>query len=66
MVKITDNEFQDFVKYMNKNYGIDLSKKRILIEGRLSNLIEKKGMNSFSEYLKSVKNNNDEQTMLVN
>ena len=65
-MKITDNEFLDFVKYMNKNYGIDLSKKRILIEGRLSNLIEKKGMNSFSQYLKSVKNNNEEETMLVN
>lgn len=66
MVKITDNEFLDFVKYMNKNYGINLSKKRVLIEGRLSNLIEKKGMNSFSQYLKSVKNNNEEETMLVN
>ena len=66
MVKITDNEFLDFVKYMNKNYGINLSKKRVSIEGRVSNLIEKKGMNSFSQYLKSVKNNNEEETMLVN
>lgn len=67
MVKLTDSEFSTFVEYMNKNYGIDLSKKRILIEGRLSNLIEKKGMSSFSQYLESIKRNNkDEITMLVN
>lgn len=66
MVKITDNEFLEFVKYMNNNYGIDLSKKKILIEGRLSNLIAKKGMTSFGQYLQSVKNNNKEETMLVN
>ena len=67
MVKLTDNEFLEFVQYMHKNYGIDLSKKRILIEGRLSNLVEKKGMNSFSQYLDSIKRNNkDEITTLVN
>lgn len=67
MVKLTDNEFLEFVKYMHSNYGIDLSKKRILIEGRLSNIIAKRGMSSFGQYLKSVKNNNeDEITTLIN
>lgn len=67
MVKLTDSEFLEFVQYMHKNYGIDLSKKRILIEGRLSNLIEKKGMNSFGQYLESIKRNNKEEiTMLIN
>ena len=66
MVKITDSEFLEYVNYINKNYGIDLSKKKILIEGRLSNLIEKKGMNSFYQYLRSVKNNDVEETMFVN
>lgn len=67
MVKLTDSEFLSFVEYMHKNYGIDLSKKRILIEGRLSNLIEKKGMKSFSQYLESIKKNNKEEiTMLIN
>lgn len=67
MVKLTDNEFLDFVHFMNKNYGIDLSKKRILIEGRLSKLIEKKGMSNFSQYLESVKRNSkDEIIMLIN
>ena len=67
MVQMTDKEFLEFVKYMNANYGIDLSKKKVLIEGRLSNIIEKKGMSSFGQYLESVKNNSKEEiTMLVN
>lgn len=67
MVKLTDNEFLEFVKIMHGNYGIDLSKKRILIEGRLSNLVERKGMNSFSQYLESIKKNDKEEiTLLIN
>ena len=67
MIRLTDSEFLEFVKYMHDNYGIDLSKKRILIEGRLSGLLDKKGMSSFSQYLDSIKNNSkDEITMLVN
>ncbi|MFA9423289.1 MAG: protein-glutamate O-methyltransferase CheR [Sedimentibacter sp.] len=67
MLKLTDNEFIEFVNYMNKNYGIDLSKKRVLIEGRLSNLIERKGMKDFSQYLESVKRNNKEEiTSIIN
>lgn len=67
MVKLTDNEFLEFVNFMHKNYGIDLTKKRILIEGRLSNLVERKGMSSFSQYLDNIKRNNKEEiTMLIN
>ena len=67
MLRLTDGEFLEFVKYMRNNYGIDLSKKRILIEGRLSNAIDKRGMSSFSQYLESVKSNSKEEiTMLVN
>ncbi|NLJ59040.1 MAG: protein-glutamate O-methyltransferase CheR [Tissierellia bacterium] len=67
MVKLTDKEFLEFVKYMHNNYGIDLSKKRILIEGRLSNIIKKKGMTSFGQYLDRVKSNKDDEIItLVN
>ena len=67
MVKLTDSEFAEFVNYMYKNYGIDLSKKRVLIEGRLSNMIERRGMNSFSQYLNVIKQNNKEEiTSLIN
>jgi len=67
MIKLTDVEFQEFVQYMHKNYGIDLSKKRQLIEGRLSNMVERKGMKSFSEYMNSIKKNDkDEISLLIN
>lgn len=67
MIKLTDSEFLEFVEYMQKNYGIDLSKKKILIEGRLSNLIARKGMSSFGEFLDSIKKNNKEElTLLIN
>jgi len=61
MIELTETEFIEFVNYMHKYYGIDLSKKRQLIEGRMSNMIERKGMVSFSEYLKSIKNNHKEE-----
>ena len=34
---ITDSEFQRIVTYVKKNYGIDLSQKRVLVGGRLEN-----------------------------
>lgn len=67
MIKLTDKEFLDFVNYMHKNYGIDLSKKRQLIEGRLSNMIEGKGMTNFSQYMDSIKKNGQEEVIsLIN
>lgn len=42
MIKLTDEEFIVLVNHVKKEYGIDLSKKRALIEGRLYNtMIEK-------------------------
>lgn len=67
MIKLTDAEFLEFVSYMHNNYGIDLSKKRQLIEGRLSYLVERKGMKSFGEYMSSIKRNDkNEITTLIN
>ena len=53
-IKITDKEFDRLVKYMHTTYGIDLSKKRVLIEGRLSKMVKEKGCKSYTEYLDSV------------
>jgi len=67
MIKITDKEFDELVKFMQKNYGINLIKKRQLIEGRLSNYLRQKEMTTFTEYIKLIKTmNNDEITMLIN
>ena len=39
---------------MHKTYGIDLSRKRILIEGRLSNVLAQKGFTNYTDYLNFV------------
>ena len=51
MVKIKQNEFDKLIEYIKSNYGIDLEKKKNLIEGRLSNTIREKGYDNFSDYL---------------
>ena len=51
MIKISDNEFRRLVTFVKKNYGINLSQKRNLIEGRLGNIITGKGYSEFSDYL---------------
>ena len=51
MMKLTDDDFNRLVAYMKKNYGINLEKKRVLIEGRLSNMIASRGFKSFKEFI---------------
>ena len=51
MLKLTDDDFNRLVAYMKKNYGINLEKKRILIEGRLSNMVTQRGFKSFKEFI---------------
>ena len=67
-VKITDSEFDRLVKFMHKTYGIDLSKKRVLIEGRLSKMVAEKGCSSYTEYFDKVFNDSSglETVKLVN
>ncbi len=54
MLTLKDNDFRQLVTYIQKNYGINLSRKKNLIEGRLSNLLIEKGFTDFSEYVKCV------------
>lgn len=51
MLKLTDDDFNRLVAYMKKNYGINLEKKRVLIEGRLSNMVTARGFKSFKEFI---------------
>ena len=53
---ITDDEFQRIVKYMKRKAGINLSAKRILIQGRLDNYLQKNGYESYSQFLDVVEN----------
>lgn len=51
MMKLSQNDFDRLVLYMKKNYGINLEKKSVLIEGRLGNMIAQRGFKSFTEFL---------------
>lgn len=59
--KITDKEFNEMLKFVYQNYGIDLSKKRQLIEGRLSYTLKSRNLKNFSEYLEILKNDKTNQ-----
>ena len=51
MLTITETDFQRLVRFVKQNYGIDLSKKKQLILGRLSNTILSMGFPSFQAYV---------------
>lgn len=51
LLKLTDDDFNRLVAFMKKNYGINLEKKRVLIEGRLSNMVTSRGFKSFKEFI---------------
>lgn len=51
MLTINDKDFQRLVRFVKQYYGIDLSKKKQLIMGRLSNTILSMGFSSFEAYV---------------
>ena len=52
---ITEDEFLRISVYMKQNYGIDLSQKKVIINGRLENYLRKGGWNTCTEYLDALK-----------
>ena len=50
LIRMTDDEFVKLTSFVKKKYGIDLTKKRTLIEGRLTNELRHRGLNHFSDY----------------
>ena len=53
-MNIEDADFVHLRDYVKKNYGVNLEKKRTLIEGRLSNTILQEGYKGFHDYLEAV------------
>ena len=51
---ITDNDFNRLVKFVQSNYGIDLSQKRQLITGRLSTALKQRGYTTFTDFVNHV------------
>jgi chemotaxis protein methyltransferase CheR len=51
---IDDRDFHRLRSYMQENFGLNLEKKRILIEGRLSNTVLQAGFDNFTDFLDDV------------
>lgn len=51
---LTEKEFNFVVSYVKSNYGIDLSQKKVLVNGRLETYFLKNGYDSFSEFMEKV------------
>lgn len=65
MISINDGDFKNLTQFIKNNYGINLTQKRTLIEGRLSNIIIEKGFDSFSDYLNYVFNDKTGEEIVV-
>lgn len=51
---MTDDEFLRVYVLLKRKYGIDLERKKEIVEGRLVNYLRMNGFNSFSEYFNAV------------
>lgn len=70
MIKLSDSEMSEMVEIIRRESGIDYSiEKKYLFETRLNRRLKDLGIESYTEYLKVVKegrNNGEEQKYLVN
>lgn len=67
MLDLQEKDFQRLVAFVKQHYGINLSQKRQLIIGRLSNSVVSMGFSSFTEYINHLleqKNPQDIEGML--
>ncbi len=51
---ITDKEFEKIVLYVKARYGIDLSQKRVLVNGRLETYFFRNGYDNFADFMAKV------------
>lgn len=65
MMKLTDDDFKRLVTYFKTHYGINLEKKRVLIEGRLTNMLTERGFSDYKSYLDVVLNDPAGKDMVV-
>lgn len=65
---ITDEEFRRIVVFVKQRYGIDLSQKKIIVNGRLENYIKANNWADFNQFMDVVENDKTgmQEKMLVN
>ena len=51
IIRMTDQEFHTLTSHIKEHYGIDLTKKRILIESRMAQELHRRGFSSFRQYM---------------
>jgi chemotaxis protein methyltransferase CheR len=67
MVRLNDHEFNDIVTFVKTNYGINLEKKKQLVESRLQSVLLEKGFANFTDYFELIKRNDSaEITAMLN
>ncbi len=53
---MTDSEYIRISDHMKKVYGIDLTGKKAIMEGRMNNMIAREGYDTYTEYINAVMN----------
>ena len=66
IININEKEFLRLTGFIKDNYGIDLSKKKHLIQGRLNNNLILRGFSDYSSYLDFAFSNTNELNELLN
>jgi len=64
-LEISEPDFVRLVKFVQSNYGINLSQKRQLITGRLSATLKSKGYKSFTDFVDHVVQTRDDQLITL-
>ena len=54
VIKLSDQEFRTLTEFLRRDYGINLSKKRTLIEGRMNAYLQRNGFSSYSAYMQAL------------
>ena len=68
MLYITDEEFSAISTYFKNSYGVNLTSKKPLVEGRLSNYVEQMGYANYMDFFEFAKKNptGNDMSMLIN
>lgn len=51
LIRLKETEYREIVCYLREHYGINLDKKKVLIECRMTRELEKYGISSYERYL---------------
>lgn len=54
VIRISDKDFSRLTEYLKERFGINLTKKRVLIEGRLNQHLIRNGYDNYTAYLDAV------------